>query len=66
MADSSLKIADFNFDGFPDIIGIFSKDQYKRASILMGSGTAVSAFDVGVDVMASISHPLQVCVYDFD
>jgi len=37
-ADSSIKIADFDFDGFPDLVGIFSIGSLRKASILLGNG----------------------------
>ena len=38
VSDTNPKFADFNFDGLPDILGIFSVDEFKKASILLNKG----------------------------
>ena len=32
--DSNIQLADFNFDGLPDLLGIFSVNSYRSVSIL--------------------------------
>ena len=38
VSDTNPKFADFNFDGLPDILGIFAVDEFKKASILLNKG----------------------------
>ena len=39
--DSNVKIGDFNFDGFPDLLGIYSVDGFRKVSILKNKGNLV-------------------------
>ncbi len=39
LADSNPKFADFNFDGLPDIIAIFSVKKFKKTTILINYGS---------------------------
>lgn len=39
-ADSNPKFADFNFDGLPDLLGLFSVKNFKKASVLVNNGGA--------------------------
>lgn len=32
--DSNIKIGDFNFDGYPDLLGVFSINSFRTVSIL--------------------------------
>ena len=32
--DSNIKVGDFNFDGYPDLLGIFSINSFRTVSIL--------------------------------
>ena len=34
LADSNIQIGDFNLDGFPDLLGIFSVNSYRSVTIL--------------------------------
>ena len=36
-----VKIGDFNFDGFPDLLGIYSVDGFRKVSILKNKGNLV-------------------------
>lgn len=65
-SDSAIKITDFDLDGFPDIIGVFSINKFRKVNILLGYGSGVKAFDEGSDVISVISNPVQVCIYDFN
>lgn len=38
LKDSNIKIGDFNFDGFPDLLGIFSIETFRSVSILANKG----------------------------
>ena len=44
VADSNVKFADFNFDGLPDILAIFSVKKFKKTSILINYGSL--SFDI--------------------
>lgn len=69
LSDSNIKIADFNFDGFPDLIGIFSINSYRTASILVNNDDdnpfTFNKFDVSLDPLHQVNNPYQVCLYDF-
>ena len=66
-ADSNPKFADFNFDGFPDLLGLFSIKNFKKASILINHGDATfGLFDVpNIEEITSIVRPTQACIFDF-
>lgn len=68
LSDSNIKIADFNFDGFPDLVGIFSVNSYRTASILVNNENdpmKFEKFDVSLDPLHQVNNPYQVCLYDF-
>lgn len=69
LSDSNIKIADFNFDGYPDLVGIFSINSYRTASILVNndqeSPLKFNKFDVSLDPLHQVNSHYQVCLYDF-
>lgn len=66
LADSNLKVGDFNFDGFPDILGIYSIDSFRKVSILSNRhNLAFSVLDADMAPLQQITNPLQACLYDF-
>lgn len=67
LSDSNIKIADFDFDGYPDFLGIFSINSYRTASILRSRdhGRYFEKFDASLDTLHQVNNPHQVCLYDF-
>ena len=39
VGDSNVKMGDFNFDGYPDMLGIYSVDGFRKVSILSNEGS---------------------------
>jgi hypothetical protein len=48
-ANSNLKFVDINFDGKPDLLGLFSVGKFKRATALYNGGLTYSTFE-GVNI----------------
>ena len=66
LSDSNLKIGDFNFDGYPDILGVYSIDSFRKVSILSNRHDLVfNVLDADMAPLQQISNPLQACLYDF-
>ncbi len=66
LSDSNIKIADFNFDGYPDLLGIFSVGTYRKTTILVNQKNLnFAVFDANLEPLHQVSNPLQTCLYDF-
>ena len=66
VADSNLKIADFNFDGLPDLLGIYSIGGYRKVSILSHQGNLqFRVLDGDISPLNQLTSPLQACLYDY-
>lgn len=66
LVDTNIKIGDFNFDGFCDLMGIFSIDSYRSVSILENKGDLqFQVMEANLDPLHQISNPHQAALYDF-
>ena len=66
VADSNIKLGDFNFDGYPDLLGIYSVDGYRKVSILSNKDHLhFDVLDAEMAPLNQITNPLQACLYDF-
>lgn len=66
MADSNIKIGDFNYDGYPDLLGIFSLNSYRTVTVLANRpGLKFQELDADMEPLSQITNPLQTCLYDF-
>lgn len=64
--DSNIKIGDFNFDGYPDLLGVFSLNSFRTVSILSNAKQFnFSAFEVDLRELQQINNPIQTSFYDF-
>lgn len=66
-SNSNIKFADINFDGLPDMLGLFSVGKFKRASVLMNNGGLSFGVVGGLNIeeVSSIDNPVQLCAFDF-
>jgi hypothetical protein len=64
--DSNIKIGDYDFDGFPDLMGIFAVDGYRKVSILGNNDLSFGVLDANMEPLNQVNNPIQACPYDFN
>ena len=64
--ESNLKVGDFDFDGLPDLLGIFSINSNKKVSILANHDTFMfNPFHSDILALQQVINPIQTALYDF-
>lgn len=66
ISDSKPIFGDFNFDGYPDILAIFSINKFRVVSLLQNSNSGFFPFNtVNTDDIQNVGNPIQAVPYDF-
>jgi hypothetical protein len=65
LKDTNFKVGDFDFDGLPDLLGIFSVNTFKKVMILTNKKDYTFTLFESNIVMQQIYNPIQTALYDF-